>query len=90
MIRRRTGLWRGLGDYRRRGPIRGSPGVGHCLDSNQVLIGDFPAKVLVLATLFEVLLQEDGAAGICDESSAGGQADIAGSIVNVYFAPEKG
>jgi hypothetical protein len=42
------------------------------------------------AKVIEALFEEDGAAGICDESSAGGQADIAGSIVNVYFAPEKG
>jgi hypothetical protein len=89
-VRSGRGVWRGRWDYRRRSRIHGSAGVGLYFDANQVLIGDFPAEVLVLAALFEVLLEEDGAAGIGDEDARSRQKDIASAILHLHATPEKG
>ncbi len=46
--------------------------------------------MLMLAALFEILLEEDGAAGISDEDAGSGQKDIAGAILHLHTAPQKG
>ena len=38
-------------------------------DANQILIGNFPPEVAVLAALLKILLEENGTAGIGDENS---------------------
>jgi hypothetical protein len=43
--------------------------------------------MLVLATLFEILLEKDGAAGIGDEDPGSGQKDISGAILHLHTAP---
>jgi hypothetical protein len=65
-------------------------GIGFLFDAHQALIRDFPAEVLVLAALFELLFEEDRTAGIGDESAGGRQKDIAGAILHLNPAPEKG
>jgi hypothetical protein len=70
--------------------VYGGTGVRLFFDAHQILIGDFPAEVLVLATLLEVLLEENGTTGIGDESAGSGQKDIAGAILHLHTAPEKG
>ncbi len=42
-----------------------------------------------LAVLLEMLLEEDGAAGIGDECAGCGQKDIAGAILHLNPTPEK-
>jgi len=46
--------------------------------------------MLMLAALFEILLEEDGAAGISDEDAGSGQKDIAGAILHLHTATQKG
>jgi hypothetical protein len=70
--------------------VRGSAGVRFFFDAHQILIRDFPAEVLVLSALFEILFEEDGTAGIGDESARSGQEDIAGAILHLNATPEKG
>jgi hypothetical protein len=53
------------------------------------LIRNFPSKIFLLAMLLVVLFEEDGAAGIADESSRSRKANIAGSVLNVYKAPQE-
>ena len=77
-------------NYRRRSCIHGSTGVRLFFDAHQILIGDFPAEMLVLAALLEILFEEDGAAGIGDKRARSGQKDIAGAILHLNPAPEKG
>ncbi len=72
------------------GRVYGSVSGGLLFDANQALIWDLPAEVLVLAALLEVLLQEDGAAGIGDKSAGSGQKDIAGAVLHLHTTPEKG
>jgi hypothetical protein len=79
----------GLGCRRSRGGVYGSPRVRFFLDSHEILIGDFPAEVLVLAALLEILLEKDGAAGIGDECAGSGQKDVPGAILHLHPAPEK-
>jgi hypothetical protein len=43
--------------------------------------------MLVLAALLEILLEEDGAAGIGNEDAGSGQKDIAGAILHLHTAP---
>src|ERR1700737_3313516 len=59
----------GFGSGSNGATIRGSTGVGFFFDAHQVLIRDFPAKVLVLSALLEILFEEEGASGIGDESA---------------------
>ena len=70
--------------------FRGSTGVGFFFDAHQILIRDFPAEVLVLSALLEMLFEEDGTARIGDESAGSGQEDIAGAILHLNSTPEKG
>jgi preprotein translocase subunit SecG len=46
--------------------------------------------MLVLALLFEILLQENGSAGIGDKSARGRQENIARAILDFNSAPKKG
>ena len=57
------------------------------LETHDVLVGNFPAEVLLLALLFEMLLQKDGPAGIGHKGARGGQKNIAGAILHLDFAP---
>jgi hypothetical protein len=67
----------------------GSAGVGFFFDAYQILVRDFPAEVLVLSALLEILFEEDRTSGISDESARGGQKDIAGAILHLHATPEK-
>ena len=94
---RRVLRFRGSGSFRRRSWSRrggdranGGAGIGLFLDAHEVLIRDFPAEMFVLAALFEILLEEDGAAGISDEDAGSGEKDIAGAILHLHTAPQKG
>ncbi len=48
-------------------------GIGLFFDAQQILVRDFPAEVLVLAALLEILLEENGTPGIRDEGAGGRQ-----------------
>jgi len=82
----------GVGRGRRssRGRVDGGAGKRLFLDAHEVLIGDFPAKMLVLAVLLEILLEEDGAAGIGGENAGSRQKDIARAILHLHTAAQKG
>src|SRR6266478_4726816 len=54
-------------------PVRRGAGIGFFLDAHQVLVRDFPAEMLVLSALLEILFKEDGTAGIGHESARGRQ-----------------
>src|SRR5260370_36156097 len=70
--------------------FRGSTGVGVFFDAHQILIRDFPAEVLVLSALLEMLFEEDGTARVGDERAGSGQEDIAGTILHRNWTPETG
>ena len=53
------------------------------------MIWDFPAEMLVLTTLHEILFEENGAAGVGNEDTRCGQEDIAGAILHLNPASEK-
>ena len=80
----------GCGRRRSRGRVHGSAGVRLFFDAHQILIGNFPAKMPVLAALLEVLFKENGATGIGDKGAGGGQKDIAGAILHLNPAPQIG
>jgi hypothetical protein len=75
---------------------RGRGRIGRCavsvqfLDADNILIRNLPTKLLLLAMLFEMLFEENGAAGIGRKSARRGQKDIAGAILHLDPAPEKG
>lgn len=46
--------------------------------------------MFVLAALFEILFEKDGAAGIGNEDPRSGQEDIARAILHFHTAAEKG
>jgi hypothetical protein len=69
--------------------VYGSAGVGFFFDAYQILVRDLPAEVLLLSALFEMLFEEDGTAGIGDESARSGQKDIAGAILHLHSTPKK-
>ena len=50
------------------GVCRGA-GIWLFIDAYQILVRDFPAKMLVLSPLLEVLFEEDGTAGIGYENA---------------------
>jgi hypothetical protein len=72
------------------GGVDGGARMGLFLDAHEVLIGDFPAKMLVLAVLLEILLEKDGAAGIGDKYAGSRQEDIAGAILHLHTAAQEG
>src|SRR5713101_3255758 len=78
------------GRRRNRGRVHGSSWVRLFFDAHQILIGNFPAKMPVLAALLEVLFKEDGAAGIGDKGAGGGQKNIASAILHFNPAPQIG
>lgn len=65
-------------------------GLRFFFDADQALIGNLPAEVAVLAALLEILLKEDGTAGIGDENAGSGQENIASAILHFHTTPEKG
>ena len=90
----------GIGNGGRFGSRRGLHGGGSCVssyagfrfffDANQTLIRNFPAEMAVLAALLEILLEEDGTAGIGDENTRSGQKNIASAVLHFHTTPEKG
>ena len=91
------GHWRGLrdrsgrkGGFKRGGIGCGFRGAGLFFEANDVLIGDFPAEMLLLAVQFEVLLEKDGAAGISHKGAGSRQKNIAGAVLHLDPTPEKG
>src|SRR5258705_11762943 len=74
---RRSSFGRSFRNTMEGAAVCGSAGVGLFLDAHQILIKDFPAKMFVLSALLEVLFEEDGAAGISDESAGGRQQEVA-------------
>ena len=70
--------------------VRGDVRFGLFFDAHQVLIGNLPAEVAVLAALLEILLEEDGTAGISDENAGSGQKNITSAILHLHTTPEKG
>ena len=59
-------------------------------NTDEALIGNFPAEVSVLAALLKMVLEEDGTAGICDENAGSGQKNITSAILHLHTTPEKG
>src|ERR1700729_2882863 len=59
-------------------------------EPHDVLIRNFPAKLLVLAVLLQMLFQKDRFAGIGYERSRGGQQDVTGAVMHFDPAPQKG
>jgi len=55
-----------------------------------MLVRNFPAEVLVLSALLELLFEEEGAARNSDKSAGSRQKNIAGSIFNHAATTEKG
>jgi len=70
----------------RRGKFRLARGFlfrfGHFLDAMDILVGNFPTEITALAALFDVLLEENGAAGIRGKKAGGRQQDITHSILH--------
>ena len=64
-------------------------GLGGFLDAMDILIRNFPAEVTALAALFDVLLKENGAAGIGGKKARGRQEDIAHAILHGDPATQK-
>jgi hypothetical protein len=75
---------------------RGRGAIGRCavsvqfLDAHNILIGNLPAKLFLLSTLFEMFFEEDGTAGIGGKRASRGQKDIAGAVLHLDPTPEKG
>jgi hypothetical protein len=87
---RREGSFRwGRWSFLRRGCTYRSVGLRLLFDAHEILVRDFPAEMLMLAVLLEMLFEEDGATGIGDECARGGQKDVAGAILHLHAAPEK-
>jgi len=87
---RNRGFRRGFGSGGGGSAVGTGPGVWFFFDAHQILIRDFPAEMLVLSALLEILFEEDGTAGIGDKRARGGQKDIAGAILHLHATPEKG
>lgn len=80
------------GSFRRRSAaaLHRSAGIRHGLDSHQILIRNFPAKMLVLPALLDALFQKDRASGIRHKQAGSGQKDIPGAVLHLNFVPEEG
>ena len=59
------------------------------LDAMDVLVRNLPAEITALAALFNVLLEENGAAGIGGKEARGRQQDVAHTIFHGDLAAEK-
>lgn len=69
--------------------IRGRFRWAFLFDSDKILIGNFPAEVLMLAALLDGLFKKNRSARIRDKRSGGRQKDIAGAILHLHTAAEK-
>lgn len=75
---------------------RGRGAIGRCalsvqfLDADNILIGNLPAELFLMSVLFEMFFEEDGTAGIGGKRAGRGQKDIAGAVLHLDPAPEKG
>ena len=72
-----------------RGRLR-SRGKFDFTEPNDALVGNFPAEVALFAALLEMMLEEDGTAGIGDENAGSGQKNIASAILHFHTTPEEG
>jgi len=63
--------------------------LGGVFDTDDILVGNFPAEVLLLTTLEQALFEEDRAARIGDKRSGGGEQNITGAVLHFYLAPKK-
>jgi hypothetical protein len=70
--------------------INRGAGIGLFFNAHQALIGDFPAKVLVLAALLEILFQENGPARVRYKHAGSGQQDITGAVLHHHTTTQKG
>ena len=89
-IGRKRSFGRGLGSRGHRGAVRGGSRLWFFLDAHQILIRDFPTEMSMLAALLKILFEENGTAGIGHESARSRQKNIAGAILHLHAAPEKG
>src|SRR6266436_1526811 len=75
---------------------RGRGAIGRCavsvqfLDADNILIGNLPAELFLVSTLFEMFFEEDGTAGIGGKRASCGQKDIAGAVLHLDPTPQKG
>ena len=60
------------------------------LQTNDALIGNFPAAIFLLAALLVMLFEEDGAARIGHESSGGRKANVSGAVLDFNGTAEEG
>jgi hypothetical protein len=67
-----------------------SGGILLFLQADYILIRDFPAELLFLAALLEMLFKEDRTAGISHKCARCREKDIAGAILHLNPAPEEG
>src|SRR5271155_2432310 len=79
--RRRLGACAACGSIRRR--------LWFLFQANDVLVGDFPPKMLLHATLLEALLQKDGAARIRHKCAGRWQKDVSGAVLHLNPAPKE-
>jgi hypothetical protein len=64
-------------------------GLGLFLEANDVLIRNFPSEMLLRAPLLEILLEENGPAGISHKCAGGRQEDVASAVLHLNPAPKK-
>src|SRR5258708_13210084 len=74
---------------------RGRGAIGRCavsvqfLDADNILIGNLPAELLLVSTLFEMFFEEDGTAVIGGKRASCGQKDIGGAVLQPHPPPQK-
>ncbi len=64
-------------------------GLRRSLESNEILIRNFPTEVFLLPTLQQMLLKKNGTTGIGDENSGSREHNISGAILDFDLAAEK-
>src|SRR5208282_731895 len=79
--RRSRGACAAWGSFRRR--------LRFLFQANDVLVGDFPPKMFLHATLLEALLQKYGAARIRHKCAGRRQKDVSGAVLHLNPAPKE-
>jgi hypothetical protein len=78
---------------RRRPHVAGTRGFGRfaaVFQTHDVLVRNFPTKLLHLAVLLQVLFEKDRTARVGYKRSGSRQEDVAGAVMHLDPAPEKG
>lgn len=57
---------------------------------HDVLVGNFPSKMLLRAALLEMLFQKDGPARIRNERTGRRQKNVPGAVLDFNPAPKEG